>query len=64
MKVNKEKLNIAIARSCLTITDLAKKAKMSKTTVSAVISGENCKPVAIGKIAKALGVDVTEIIEQ
>lgn len=64
MKVNKQKLELAMARSCSTTVELAEKAQIPRPTVSAIVSGRNSKPATIGKLAKALGVDVTEIIEQ
>ena len=63
MIVDKEKLKIAMARACLNTSDLAKKASMPLPTVNNVIAGRSVKPATIGKIAKALNVDVTELIE-
>ena len=63
MIADKNKLNIAMARSCLSTYDLAKKANMPIPTLNNVTSGRSVKPATIGKIAKALNVDVTELIE-
>ncbi len=42
--------------------DVAEKAKMPLSTVKNVIGGNlSVKPVTIGKVAKALRVDVTQI---
>ena len=38
-------------------------AGISKCTLSRVINGGHLRPETIGRIAKALSVDVTEIIE-
>ncbi len=59
MKINKKKIQIAMARNCMNTVDLQK-----TTTVDNVVSGKNVRPGTVGRIAKALGVDVTEIIEQ
>lgn len=40
------------------------KAGVPKGTLCRAMSGKGCKPETIGKIAKALGCDVIEIIEQ
>jgi len=37
---------------------------MPRPTVDNVISGKNARPGTVGRIAKALGVDVMDIIEQ
>jgi DNA-binding Xre family transcriptional regulator len=63
MKVDRRKLEVAMARACFSTAELTAKAKMPRPTVNGIISGKSAKPGTIGKIAKALGVDVTEIIE-
>lgn len=62
--IKKSKLYVAMARSCISTNELAKKANMPLPTVNNVISGKSVKPATMGKIAKALGVDVTELIEE
>ena len=52
-----------MARACMGRRDLAEKALLPEVTVSKAINGGNARPDTVGKIAKALGVDVTEIIE-
>lgn len=64
MKVNRNRLTLAMARACLTTNELATTAEMPLPTVNNVITGRSVRPVTVGRIAKALGVDVTEIIEQ
>lgn len=62
MRLNKDKLLIAQARALLNNKELAAAASISANTL--VIAGKaNIQPSTAGKIAKALGVDVTEIIE-
>lgn len=43
--------------------DLRATSGMPRTTVNNVIAGRSVRPATIGRIAKALGVDVTEILE-
>lgn len=62
MKISKEKLAIAQAKAMLDSKSLAKKAKVSINSVLQV-GKYNMQPVTVGKIAKALNVDVTELIE-
>lgn len=63
LRVDKGKLEIAMARAELNRNTLAEKADMPVPTVCNVYSRGTCKPATAGRIAKALGVDVTEIIE-
>lgn len=62
LKVDKVKLEIAMARAELNRNTLAKKAGMPIPTVCNVYTRGTCKPATAGRIAKALDVDVTEII--
>lgn len=63
MKISKRKLEIAMARAELNRDTLAKKADMPIPTVCNVYTRGTCKPATAGRIAKALEVDVTEIME-
>lgn len=64
VKADKEKIMLLMARNCLNLADLAKKAEMPEVTTKNVVYGRNTRPKTIGKVAKALGVDVTEILEK
>ena len=63
MKVDRSKLDLAMARACLNPADLAREAKMPRPSLNNAIVGREVRPGTIGRIAKALGVDVTEILE-
>lgn len=63
MKANKKKIQIIMARTCLTVSKIAIKAEMPISTIKNVLKGKAVKPATIGKVAKALGIDVTEILE-
>ncbi|NBJ75044.1 XRE family transcriptional regulator, partial [Neglecta sp. X4] len=54
MKLDHDKLDLLRARNVLTISQLAKVAKVSAATI---VRGGNPGIVTVGKIAKALGVD-------
>ncbi len=64
MVASKYKLCLAMARACLNTYELASKANMPIPTVNNVITGRSVKPATLGKLAKALNVDVTELIEE
>lgn len=62
MRLNRKQFDIARARSCKGLKEL-EEAGIPKGTICRAMSGRNLKPETIGRIAKALGVDVTEIID-
>ena len=62
MKLNKAKYELAKARACITSKAIVA-AGVPKGTLCRAISGGDVRPETAGKIAKILGVDVTEIIE-
>ena len=64
MKADRKKLEIAMAQACMNSEDVQKKAGIPRPTLNNVISGRNVGPGTIGKVAKALGVDVVEILEE
>lgn len=64
MKVDRDKLRLAMARACMNPQDLAKAAEMPPQTVNGVLRGRSIRPATLGRIAKALGVDVTEILSE
>ena len=63
MKINKSKLLIALAKACMNPYDLCKAVGMQNQNYRRIVNGVNCKPATVGKIAKALNVDVTELLE-
>lgn len=63
MKVNRSKLDMALARKCWVISSLRGEG-LSPQTLFRIRNGEDVKPVTVGKIAKALGVDPEAIIEK
>lgn len=62
MKLNKQKYEIARARTCKGFKDIVS-AGVPKGTLCRAIGGDDVRPETLGKIAQALDVDVTEIIE-
>jgi len=64
MRADKVKLHLAMARACMNPQDLAKAAEMPPQTVNGVLRERSVRPATLGRIAKALGVDVTEILKE
>lgn len=63
MRLSKEKIEIILARKCITMSAL-KKQGFNGSTLARVISNEEpCGTKTAGKLARALEVDVTEIIK-
>lgn len=63
MKICREKFDIARARACMGQADF-EKAGIPRGTLCRAMSEKGLNPETVGRIAKAMGVDVTEIIEQ
>lgn len=64
MKVDRKKLELAMARACMNTDDLVITSNMPRPTVNNVITGRSVRPATLGKIAKALNVDPIELIEE
>ena len=65
VKINKKKLETAMAQNCIGILELADISNVSRTVLFRIgKENSNLRPVTVGKIAKALNCDVTELIEQ
>lgn len=63
LELDIKKLLILQAKQCLSTNDLALKAEMPRVTVSSIVHGKRkATPKTIGLLAKALDVDVSEII--
>jgi predicted transcriptional regulator len=63
MRIDKQKLQIAMANACLTTVELQQAANMPRPTLNNAITGRGVRPVTIGKIAKALNVPVENLID-
>lgn len=63
LTIDDHKFAIALANSGLTIGEAAGRAGMSRQRFHAILNSKKATAQAVGRIAKALGVDVTEIIE-
>ena len=64
MKADRKKLELAMARVCINSKALAEAAQLPRPTLNNMINGRGVSPASLGKVAKALGVDVTEILAE
>ncbi len=63
MRIDRVKLVTELAKRDMTQKRLAELSGVSRATVTSIRGGKSCSDEVGQKIAKALGVDVTEIIE-
>jgi DNA-binding Xre family transcriptional regulator len=64
MRMSRKKVNIALARKQMTVTELAEAYGVSRARMNVILNSQVVTPVCAGRVAKALDVDVTEIIDQ
>ena len=64
MKINTQKLKLAMARKFMDAKDLAAAIECSTESIQQILSGRRSAPLKkLGKIAKALEVDPAELID-
>ncbi len=63
MTASKEKVDIILARKQVTASAICKQAGFSRNRFYIIMNSKSVSPKTAGRVAKALGVDVTEIIE-
>lgn len=63
MRIDRIKLVTELTKRDMTQARLAEQAGVSRATINYIKGGKRCTDEVGEKIAKALGVDVTEIIE-
>lgn len=63
MKISREKINIELARKEMTVTALANDYGVSRARMNVILNSREVSTVSAGRLAKSLGVDVIEIIE-
>lgn len=62
MKLNTSKIKIILAERDLTRAALAEASGISRQNVSTILTRGTCEPRTAGKLAKGLGVPVSEIV--
>lgn len=64
MRIDRVKLIAEMARRELQVNELAEKAGVSRVTITAMRGGKSCSKNSVLHVARALGVDVAEIMEE
>ncbi len=63
MKIDSKKLELAMANSCLSSEELAENTGIAQATIARIKRGsQEPRPVTVGRIAKALGVKVEDLV--
>lgn len=63
MKISKDKVTLQLARKCWTVQRLADAYGVSRNRINVLLNQREVSTVSAGRLAAALGVDVTEILE-
>lgn len=63
MRIDRKKLKIALIEKDMSQKELSKRSGVARATISYIVNGKSCSDEVGQKIAAALGVDVTDIIE-
>lgn len=63
MRISREKINVELARRKKTVTSLAEDYGVSRARMNVILNQREVSIVSAGRLAEALGVDVTEIID-
>ncbi len=64
MRIDKIKLDLAMAKKAFSAKKLSESCGVSQVTIVRITKGiQNARPETVGKIARALGVDVLDIIK-
>lgn len=64
MKLDANKFMMILAEKQITLKDLCEESGIGVSTLQKVRKGNTPRPATIGRIAKALGVDVQDIIQE
>ena len=64
MKINAHKIKLMLAEQGLTRTGLAEKSGISRQNISTILTRGTCELITAGKLAKALGVSVADIVKE
>lgn len=64
MRIDRIKLVTELMKRDMKQSDLAKATGISRATITYIKGGKSCSEEVANKIAKALNINITEIIEQ
>ena len=63
MRLSREKINICMARKKMSVQALAETYGVSRARINVILNQREISVISAGRLAEALGCDVTEILE-
>lgn len=63
MNLDKRKIEVFLAEIGLNKSEYAKRCNISRQNISTILRRGSCEPITAGKLAKGLGVPVSEIMK-
>ena len=63
MRLSRDKIDLQLARNQWTVKNLAEAYGVTRNRINILLNQREVSTVSAGKLASALGVDVTEILE-
>lgn len=64
LKIDAKKLELSQAKKGINTNQIILKSGLTEKTIQNLKNGKPCRPLSVHKLAKALGVDVTEILKE
>ena len=64
MKLSREKIDLYRAAKCFSVKDLAEEYGVSRARMHSILGQRDVTPLVAGRMARALGVEVTEILDR
>lgn len=64
MKIDTHKITLVLAEKELTYAALAEKSGISRQSISTVMGRGTCAPLTAGKLAKGLGITLSDIAKE
>lgn len=64
LKIDAKKLELSQAKKGINTNQIILKSGLTEKTIQNIKNGKPCRPLSVHKLAKALDVDVTEIIKE
>lgn len=64
LKIDAKKLELSQAKKGINTNQIILKSGLTEKTIQNIKNGKPCRPLSVHKLAKALEVDVTEILKE
>lgn len=64
VNISKKEINLVCARKEMSLNELSERSGVTTQNIRALLKRGSCRPKTLGRIARALGVDPAELIEE